>query len=76
MSNEKERNLLLNLNRLLIYSFGLLGLYFDNNLAYVISMTLWVWLPLCIRYEKYILAQWRKHPIVALIKSNHPDSHP
>ena len=58
MSVEKRRIVLLNLNRLLIYFFGLLGIFFDLTWAYVVSMTLWVWLPSCIRYECQIFSHW------------------
>ena len=52
MCTEKERHVLLNINRTMIYCFGLLGLFYDYTWAYVISMTLWVWLPNCLRFEK------------------------
>lgn len=55
MSNEKKRHLLLNINRFVIYLFGLLGLFFDYTFAYMISMTLWLWLPSFIQYEQKIL---------------------
>ena len=59
MCTEKERYALLNLNRILIYSFGLIGLFFDYTWAYVVSMTLWVWLPNCIRFEKLLFEYWK-----------------
>ena len=51
VSNEKEHHTLININRLLIYGFGLMGLFFDYKWAYFISMTMWVWLPYCIQFE-------------------------
>lgn len=69
MSDEKKRHVLLNLNRLLIYAFGLLGLFFDYTWAYVISMTLWVWLPSCIRYERQIFDHCRNQ-IPAFLKQS------
>ena len=68
MYNNKQRNTLLKLNRLLIYGFGLLGLFFDYTWAYVISLTLWVWLPSCIRYEWRLFDHWRSHLSSDLIK--------
>jgi hypothetical protein len=55
MCSEKERHVLLNINRLLIYSFGLIGLFYDLTWAYIVSMTLWVWLPNCIRLERILV---------------------
>ena len=69
MCTEKERHTLLNLNRLLIYGFGLMGLFFDYTWAYVISMTLWVWLPSCIRYEWQLFDQWRSHLTPIFVKA-------
>jgi len=74
MSTEKQRNALLNVNRLLIYGFGLLGLFFASTLAYVISMTLWVWLPNCIQFERHVFIQWRSHLMPISIKSPQVDT--
>ena len=71
MCTEKQRSRLLKLNRLLIYGFGLLGLFFDYTWAYVISMTLWVWLPSCIRYERQIFDHWRSHLSAIFVKPRH-----
>lgn len=56
MSVSKQRTLLLHFNRSLIYIFALLGLFYDFTWAYVISLTLWVWLPLCIRAERQLIS--------------------
>jgi|GEM_PF-1339399 len=59
MTNNKQQLLLLNINRALIYFLALCGLFFDYTWAYVVSLTLWVWLAHCIRYEKMILVYCR-----------------
>ena len=54
MVDNKRQRLLLNFNRLLIYLFALIGLFFDYTWAYFISLTLWVWLIPCLRYERLL----------------------
>ena len=61
MSISKQRILLLNFNRSLIYVFALLGLFYDFTWAYVISLTLWVWLPLCIHAERQVIRNFLDH---------------
>jgi len=75
MINDKQRHSLLNLNRLMIYGFGLLGLFFDYTWAYVISMTLWVWLPNCIHWEKYVIEQWRNRLMNDTMRAPHSKKH-
>lgn len=55
MTIEKQRNYLLNGNRLIIYFASLIGLYFDVNAAYVLALTLWIWLPQCLLIELHLL---------------------
>lgn len=80
---EKQRNALLNTNRLLIYGFGMLGLFYDFTWAYAVSMTLWVWLPNCIKLERFVFSLWihhlspfeeKSHPVNQQNKFNFPSS--
>ena len=52
---EKKRHYLLNGNRMVIYIASLLGLFFDANAAYVVALTLWLWLPQCLLFELHLL---------------------
>lgn len=54
MINNKRQHILLNFNRLLIYIFALIDLFFDYTWAYFISLTLWVWLIPCLKYERQL----------------------
>jgi len=51
MTIEKKRHFLLYGNRLVIYLASLIGLFFDANAAYVVALTLWLWLPQCLLLE-------------------------
>jgi hypothetical protein len=55
MTIEKKRNYLLYGNRAVIYVSSLIGLYFDINIAYVLALTLWLWLPQCLLLELNLL---------------------
>jgi hypothetical protein len=55
MTIEKKRNYLLYGNRAVIYVSSLIGLYFDVNIAYVLALTLWLWLPQCLLLELNLL---------------------
>ena len=55
MTIEKKRNYLLYGNRAVIYVTSLIGLYFDVNIAYVLALTLWLWLPQCLLLELNLL---------------------
>ena len=55
MSIEKKRNYLLYGNRAVIYVASLIGLYCDVNIAYVVALTLWLWLPQCLVLELNLL---------------------
>ncbi len=55
MTIEKKRNYLLYGNRAVIYLSSLIGLYFDINIAYVLALTLWLWLPQCLLLELNLL---------------------
>lgn len=55
MTIEKKRHYLLYGNRAVIYVASLLGLFFDANLAYVVALTLWLWLPQCLLLELTLL---------------------
>jgi len=54
MVTKKQQQNLLNFNRLMIYLFALIGLFFDYTWAYFISLTLWVWLIPCMKYERLV----------------------
>jgi len=55
MTIEKKRHYLLYGNRMVIYLASLIGLFFDVNAAYVVALTLWLWLPQCLLLELYLL---------------------
>lgn len=55
MSAEKKRHFLLYGNRFIIYIASLIGLFFDMNIAYVVALTLWVWLPQFVSFELSLL---------------------
>ncbi len=55
MTIEKKRNYLLYGNRAVIYVASLIGLYFDVNIAYLLALTLWLWLPQCLLLELNLL---------------------
>lgn len=55
MSAEKKRHFLLYGNRIIIYIASLIGLFFDINIAYVVALTLWVWLPQFVSFELALL---------------------
>jgi len=55
MTIEKQRHYLLYGNRAVIYVASLIGLFYDINFAYVIALTLWLWLPQCILLELSLL---------------------
>jgi len=59
MSTDTEKICVLNINRILIYLFSLLGLFCDFSWAYVIALTLWLWLPSCINLELWCLNYWK-----------------
>ncbi len=55
MTIEKQRHYLLYGNRAVIYIASLIGLFFDVNIAYVVALTLWLWLPQCLLLELNLL---------------------
>ncbi len=55
MTIEKKRHYLLYGNRTVIYLASLIGLFFDVNAAYVVALTLWLWLPQCLLLELQLL---------------------
>jgi len=60
MSRSKQRHYLLYSNRVIIYIFSLLGLLYDTNLACVVALTLWVWMPQCLRIELNIIKAYQR----------------
>jgi len=59
MTIEKQRHYLLYGNRAVIYITSLIGLFFDVNIAYVVALTLWLWLPQCLLLELNLLKALR-----------------
>jgi hypothetical protein len=59
MTIEKQRYYLLYGNRTVIYVASLVGLYFDVNVAYVVALTLWLWLPQCLLLELNLLKAFK-----------------
>lgn len=55
MTIEKKRYYLLYGNRAVIYIASLVGLFFDAQLAYILALTLWLWLPQCLLVELHLL---------------------
>ncbi|GAA0810559.1 hypothetical protein KO495_06780 [Colwellia sp. D2M02] len=55
MTIEKQRHYLLNGNRAIIYISSLIGVFFDANLAYLLALTLWVWLEPLLSLELALL---------------------
>ena len=60
MSNKQRVNIL-NANRIFIYAFALVGLFYDATWAYFISLTLWVWLLPCIKYECLVIEYFHRN---------------
>lgn len=55
MSRIKQRYYLLYANRAIIYISSLVALFFDVNLAYVLALTLWLWMPQFLQLELKII---------------------
>ena len=57
--NARQRNHLVNLNRVLIFVMTLLGLLLDGlqiaDLLGTLALFMWQWLPLCTRLESHLL---------------------
>lgn len=57
--NTKERNRLINLNRVLIFALTLGGMLMDGlqlaDLSCTIALFVWLWLPQCTRVEANLL---------------------
>ncbi len=51
----KKRLYLLNGNRVVIYVLSLLGVFYEVNIAYIMALTLWLWLPQCLQLELLLL---------------------
>ena len=74
--NTRQRNFLVNLNRVLIFALTLTGLLMDgyqiSDLPYGIALVVWLWLPLCARMEARILDRIsvKSRHLVGLAKVN------
>lgn len=55
MSRVKQRYYLLYGNRAIIYICSLIALFYDANFAYVLALTLWLWMPQCLQLELNII---------------------
>ncbi len=57
--NARQRSLLINLNRVLIFALTLSGLLMDDlqfaDLPSTVALFVWLWLPLCTRVESHLL---------------------
>ena len=57
--NARQRNHLVNLNRILIFVLTLIGLLLDGlqiaDLLGTLALFMWLWLPLCTRLESHLL---------------------
>jgi hypothetical protein len=57
--NTRQRQFLINLNRILIFSLTVSGLMMDGlqfaDLLCTLALFLWLWLPLCTRLEAHFL---------------------
>lgn len=62
----KQRNLLVNLNRLLIFALTLMGLLMDgcqaSDLPVTLALVAWLWMALWTRMEAKLLNWARRHP--------------
>lgn len=47
----RKRLYLLNGNRVVIYVLSLIGFFYEVNIAYIMALTLWLWLPQCLQLE-------------------------
>ncbi|RHW77677.1 hypothetical protein D1094_01675 [Colwellia sp. RSH04] len=61
MTTSRQRCYLLYLNRAVIYVVSLIGLFWDANTAYIIALTLWIWLPQCLQVELRIIKSLKQH---------------
>lgn len=57
--NARQRSLLINLNRVLIFALTVGGLLMDGlqlaDLPCTLALLVWLWLPLCTRMEAHLL---------------------
>ena len=72
--NARQRSLLINLNRALIFALSLTGLLMDGfqraDLLCTVALIVWLWLPLCTRVEANLL-RWAesKRDHLGLVKT-------
>jgi predicted histidine transporter YuiF (NhaC family) len=61
--NARQRNRLINLNRLLILVLTLVGLLMDglqiSDLLCTLALIVWLWLPLCTRLEVHLASGFK-----------------
>ena len=62
----KQRSILVNFNRVLIFTLTLTGLLMDvyqhSDLPVTLALGIWLWLAVCTRMEANILSRARYHP--------------
>jgi hypothetical protein len=61
--NARQRNRLINLNRVLIFVLSLGGLLMDglqiSDLLCTLALIVWLWLPLCARLEVHLASGFK-----------------
>ena len=61
--NARQRNRLMNLNRVLIFALTLGGLLLDGlqmaDLLCTLALFVWLWLPLCTRLEVHLASSFK-----------------
>lgn len=70
MTTSRQRSYLLHVNRLVIYLASLIGLLWDANIAYIVALTLWIWLPQCLQLELAVIKSLKQHGL-SIEKSSH-----
>ena len=75
--NARQRNRLINLNRVLIFVLTLGGLLLDGlqiaDLLCTLALFVWLWLPLCTRLEVHLLRRIdRKHGSAGSTRTSPP----
>lgn len=72
----KERNLLVHLNRLLIFALSLAGLLMDgcqaSDLPVTVALLVWLWMALWTRMEEKLLSWARRHFTESQIRRSLP----
>ncbi|TPH18660.1 hypothetical protein EPA86_02255 [Litorilituus lipolyticus] len=70
MTTSRQRSYLLHVNRLVIYLVSLIGLLWDVNIAYIVALTLWIWLPQCLQLELAVIKSLKQH-VLSIERRSH-----